>query len=90
MLLADSEGAADAVQQVFARWRGDPHAIGNDAHYVRRAVRTEASSATAAIDLPPERSSAVLEGITKRFTTAVAGNRCVRRLVAGEVVNCSP
>ncbi|MBI3401356.1 MAG: hypothetical protein HY048_08030 [Acidobacteria bacterium] len=67
-----------------------PRAIGNDAHYVRRAVRNEASSATAAIDLRPERSRAVLEGITKRFTTAVARNLCARRLVAGEVVNCSP
>jgi hypothetical protein len=43
-----------------------------------------------AIDLPADRNRATLEGITKRFTTAAERIRCARRLVAEEMVNCSP
>lgn len=45
MLLMDPEGAADVVQQVFLSLVRRPHAIGNEAHYLRRAVRNESYSA---------------------------------------------
>lgn len=44
----------------------------------------------AAIDLPAKQSRATLENVTKRLAAAVERIRCARRLIAGEVVNCSP
>ena len=63
MMLGDRAAAADAVQQVFAAWLRQTHAIDEDERYLRRAVRNECYSALRRRQREPLSTAPFLEPI---------------------------
>ena len=65
MILGDEAAAADAVHQVFAAWLRQRTTIGNDEHYLRRAVRNECFSALRRRRREPSDGAPLLEPIDR-------------------------
>ena len=65
VLLGNEAEAADAVHQVFAAWLRQRRGIGNDEHYLRRAVRNECFSALRRRRRQPWQAGPFLEPIDR-------------------------